>query len=247
MSAATSQNMQKSRSGALAAATGACVMCHSLRVTAACSASSALNSTLHRHGNTSLQSAHSSTIANPNHHAMSSIANAKYSQHHMLQSDNPLSNSSSSHLATNPHAITKASIHSSSNAQQLSSSLVSDALCGITGQAMNSTATLGGGINDTGWSMGELFGAMFLASAAATGSLFLGPFGDFKVDGAGHKGGGSGGPSGGGGGHKKIGSAGGGNDNRYEEDTDEPQVKVGIATAPPSYEVRRCFVYMHRC
>jgi hypothetical protein len=24
-------------------------------------------------------------------------------------------------------------------------------------------------------------------------------------------------------------------------------VKVGIATAPPSYEVRRCFVYMHRC
>lgn len=87
--------------------------------------------------------------------------------------------------------------------------------------------------------MSELIGAIGMASTLTAGSFLLGPFGDFKGDDS-VKGGGNGGSNGpgrGGGGQKKIGSAGGGNESKYEEESNEPQVKVGIATVPPAYEV----------
>jgi hypothetical protein len=174
------------------------------------------------------------------------VANGKYNQNQLLQGENLLpvlssgASSISSNLAINP-TLMKSSIHTSSAVNNSTAVFVSNALCGVTGQAIASTASLGDGINETGWRMSELVGAVCLASTVTAGSLFLGPFGNFKGDGVGAKGGnggGSNGPGGGGGGHKKVGGAGSGNESKYEEvESNEPQVKVGIATVPPAYEV----------
>lgn len=221
-------------------------MCHSLRLTAACSASSGLNSTLHRHGNTPVK--HFSTSAPQSSHRVTSlVSGGKYSQNHLLQSDHILPSlttaatlSPSSNLSTNPSTLTKASIHTSSKLTD-SSAFVSDALCGLTGQAMNSTVTFGDGISQSGWRMSEFIAALGLASTLTAGSLLLGPFDDIKGDDKGTKGGGNGGGNGrggGGGGHKKKVSAGDENGSKYAEESNEPQVTVGLATVPPAYEVR---------
>eukprot|EP00804_Cyclotella_cryptica_P008683 CCRYP_018532-RA/>CCRYP_018532-RA protein AED:0.01 eAED:0.01 QI:471/1/1/1/0/0/2/145/610 len=231
-----SSNSHTSRTGALAAATGVCLMCHSLRLTAACSASSALNATLHRRGNAALNGKylHSSTAANSNLHMTSSVANGKYNQDHVMLRNEHLLPAHSSHaisvgcdLAPNCYSLAKASIHSSSRSEASSSMLLSNSLCGLTGQVINGNADFCGDINDTGWTISELFGAMFLASAATAGSLFLGPFGNLN-GGSGGGSGGNNGPGGGGGGHKKTGGPGGGNDSTYEDDSKEAQVKVSV-------------------
>jgi hypothetical protein len=145
--------------------------------------------------------------------------------------------SKGSNLAADPYSVTKSSIHTSSKLAD-SSAFVSDALCGLTGQGISSTANFGEGING-GWRMSELIGAIGLASTLTAGSLLWGPLGDIqgpdeRVNG-GSKGGNNG-PGGGGNGQKKLGSTGGGQESKFEEDN-EPQVTVGIATVPPAYEV----------
>lgn len=236
----------KLRNGVIAAA-GACVMCNSLRLTAACSASSGLNSTLHRHGNT-LMKHHSTAATTRNHNVTSLVANEKYRQNHLLQGDHVLPGispgagciKSSNVAAFNPYAFSKISIHTSSKVNDSTAVFISDALSGLTGQTINCSANFGDGINETGWRMSELIGAICLASTVTAGSLFLGPFGNIIAGNEDTKGEGTGGskrPGDRGSGNKKIGGTGAGGDQQYESDTNEPEVTVGIASISPAYEV----------
>ena len=222
-------------------------MCHSIRLTAACSASTGLNSTLNRHGNNLLKH-HSTTATTRNHYVTSLASSEKYRQNYRLQGDLGFTAFSSGaggihskNLATiNTHALFKLSIHTSSKVNDSTAVLISDALCGLTGHAMNSSANFGDGINETGWRMSELISAICVASTVTVGSLFLGPYGNVKDGDKDIKGGNKGGskrPGGRGDDHKKVGGTGAGGDRKYENDTNEPEVKVGIASVSPAYEV----------
>jgi uncharacterized membrane protein YgcG len=234
----------RSHNGVLTAATGACVMCHSIRGTVACSASTRINSALHRQGNTSVKQ-YSSKAKNQNHYATTSTDSGRFNQNHFLSSEHvrPALSSCVASLNTcsaiNSRTVYKSYIHTSSKVDNSTAVFVSNALCGLTGQTINSSANFGDSINETGWRMSELLGAICLASTLTASSMFLGPFGNLKGDSKNVKGGyddgGSKGTGGGGNGHKKVG--GGGSDGKYDEESNDPQVKVGIATVPPAYEV----------
>lgn len=260
--ASSSSNTHRGASAAAAAATGACVMCKSVRMTAACSATTAVNSALRRKNSNSgaasdIQNKYFHSTSNINYHVTtaSSAMSIKHSNiqgvvvgrhHHFgngLSSAHPLLITASakslpaisSSRASKPTSVAKASSFTGATIHSSSSA-------SSTTPNFLLEATFGGLTGHfSGSSSGTINESTTWTIRELTGAI---AFASAVTTGSlflgpfdklrGNEGGG--GSSSGGG---------GGNNNKYEhsyetaakEKEEENNVSVGIATAPTPYEV----------
>jgi len=258
-----SNNNNRTIMAATTSAGVACTMCHSLRLTAACSAGTSLQ----QHVRTNLSNNH-----NNNTTARSLTTYNNKGQNHfgnVMNQTVAWNNSSIANgcgiLKTSPTLLNNnnRAINSSSQIKSSSLLLPSSTFGGITQSYLNSTAAplstvatlssqealLNGESSaaESSWTMQELVGAILFATAATAGSILLGPIDRLRGKTTGNNGGGGGnggGDNGGGGG-----SGGGGpigkhrldsplntKEENKEEGDQEMELGLGVATLPRPYE-----------
>mmetsp|Transcript_10398 Transcript_10398/g.18931 ORF Transcript_10398/g.18931 Transcript_10398/m.18931 type:complete len:596 (+) Transcript_10398:308-2095(+) len=225
----SSRRQTNNGGNALMAATSAgaaCAMCSSLRMTAACSASTA---SLH------LRQVHNSSISGADngaarvHNSLSSVYRGQ--KPHF---GNVMSPAVTRRVIPTTYAL-KRTINTSSHVENT-------LLPNMGRNYLGAAATLDGAeANHTsGWSIQELAGAVLFAGAASAGSMWLGGPID-RLGGGGGGGGGSGGSGGNNGGGSPVGG-------KYANSFDSPgkekgdeeekiDLGLGVATAPKPYEV----------
>ena len=258
-SSSHASNRRNNNSGVLAAASSAgaaCAMCHSVRMTAACSASTTALHLRHAHTASSSQDigAARRSIPSSNVHGghQTHFGNGMDSSAMSWNVARDRLKSSNGTLGNNYSALNIRTVSSSSQVNK-SLLLKNDAFGGLMGSyvggmtaaavssqdALLDGSAAAGGAASSGWKLQELAGAILFAGVATAGSMLLGP-----IEGLGGKsgsggGGGGGDPGGGGGGGPPVS---GKYENAFdspakEKENQEPQLAVGIASLPKPYEV----------
>jgi len=245
----------------------ACTMCHSLRLTAACSAGTSLQ----QHVRTNLSNNH---YSNTTARTLTTSYNNNKAHFGNGMNQTVAWNSSSiangcGILRTSPTLLNnRAIINSSSQIKSSSLQLPSNTFGGITQHnfiaaplstvALSSREALLNGeasAAEPSWTMQELVGAILFATAATAGSILLGPIDRLRGKTTGNDGGGGngGGDNGGGGGSGSGGPIGehrldsplNTKEENKEEGDQEMELGLGVATLPRPYE--GMFIKLYTC
>jgi len=257
-------NNNRSIMAATTSAGVACTMCHSLRITAACSAGTSLQ----QHVRTNLSNNHNTTARSLNTY------NNKGQNHFGNGMNQTVAWNSSSIsngcgiLRTSPTLLNNRAINSSSQIKSSSLLLPSNTF-GITQHNLTAAplstvaglssqeALLNGeaSVAESSWTMQELVGAILFATAATAGSILLGPIDRLRGKTTGNDGGGGngGGDNGGGGGSGSGGPIGehrldsplNTKEENKEEGDQEMELGLGVATLPRPYE--GMFIKLYTC
>jgi len=253
-------NNNRSIMAATTSAGVACTMCHSLRLTAACSAGTSLQ----QHVRTNLSNNHHNSttarsLTNFNTNNKAHFGNGM-NQPVVAWNSSAISNGCGI-LKTSPTLLNNnnRAINSSSQIKSSSLQLPSNTFGGITQHnfiaaplstvALSSREALLNGeasAVESSWTMQELVGAILFATAATAGSLLLGPIDRLRGKTTGNDGGGGngGGDNGGGGGSGSGGPIGehrldsplNTKEENKEEGEQEMELGSGVATLPRPYE-----------
>ena len=263
-SSSSSTTTRRSNNRSIMAATTsagvACTMCHSLRITAACSASTSLqqhvrsNLSNNHHSNTTARSLTTYNNKRQNHFGngmnqpvawnSSSIANGCG----ILGTSSPLLNNNRAIINSSSSQIKSSSLLLPSNTFGITQhNLIAAPLSTVATILSSQQALLNGESSaaESSWTMQELVGAILFATAATAGSILLGPIDRLRGKTTGNNGGGGGGNGGDNGG----GSGGGGpigehrldsplntKEENKEEGDQEMELGLGVATLPRPYE-----------
>ena len=235
------QNRRNTVLAATASAGVACTMCTSLRMTAACSASTSLH--LQNRSSSS-----SSSIIRTNNN------NYNKGQPHFGNGMGPLTtttvaaaatlnNNNRSRMVGVPPRAYNYHTTCTSTTNQVSALPILGSIQQLNGSSAKEASSI-----SSEWSLKELAGAVLFATA---GSMLLGPTidrlrGNTTTNGGGGGGGGSGGNGGGSGGNNGGGGSVGGEKYMHDDSTvkeegnteQEKELGLGIATVPRPYEVR---------
>ena len=256
-----SNNNNRSIMAAATSAGVACTMCHSLRITAACSAGTSLQqhvrTNLSNHHNTTTARSLTTSYSTNNKAHFGNGMNQTVAWNSTLANGCGILRTSPTLLNNNNRAINSSSQIKSSSALLPSSTfgitqhnLTAAPLSTVAAALSSQQALLNGEASaaESSWTMQELVGAILFATAATAGSILLGPIDRLRgktTGNTGSGGGNGGGDNGGGGG----GSGGGGpigehrldsplntKEENKEEGDQEMELGLGVATLPRPYE-----------
>ena len=249
-----SNNNNRSIMAATTSAGVACTMCHSLRITAACSAGNSLqqhvrsNLSNNHHSNTTARSLTTSYDNNKAH--FGNGMNQTVAWNSTLANNGGGLLKTSSSLLNNNRVIINSSSQIKSNPLQLPCSTFgitqnSLTVAPLSTVALSSQEALLNGESsaaESSWTMQELVGAILFATAATAGSILLGPIDRLRGKttanngGGGGNGGDNGGGSGGPIGEHRLDSPLNTKEENKEEGDQEMELGLGVATLPRPYE-----------